>query len=311
MSATVVDGLNETIASQFEEAAELLEAQHSDPFRVRAYRRGADCIRRLDQPVERIYADRGLAGLVDLPGIGFAMARAIADVVELGAWRWLDRLRGDVDPEAVFCTVPGIGPTLARHIHEDLGIDHLEELEVAAHDGRLARLPGFGEARVRAVSESLAGRLAGPRSTRRRSDEEPVVADLLDVDLEYRRRAEADELPRIAPRRFNPGRRRWLPILHTERSGRRYTAMYSNTARAHELGHTRDWVVIYSEGRDDGQWTVVTETSGPLSGERVVRGWETAGRSSPAGRGSACEPRPRPGARPAPRRPSRSGPPDS
>lgn len=280
MAATAIDdrtglGLNELAASQFDEAAELLEAQDAEPFRVRAYARGAQTMRRLQRPVEEIYEAEGLAGLVDLPGIGFALARGIADIIELGRWRWLDRLRGDVDPEAVFCTVAGIGPTLAARIHEDLGIDHLEDLEVAAHDGRLASLPGFGPSRVRAVSESLGARLAGRRPGRHRDGEQPPVPVLLDIDREYRAKAELDRLPRIAPRRFNPSGRRWLPILHTERGGHSYTAMFSNTARAHELGHTRDWVVIYAESPRDGQWTVVTETSGPLTGERVVRGRES------------------------------------
>jgi putative hydrolase len=105
----------------------------------------------------------------------------------------------------------------------------------------------------------------------------PSVDELLDVDREYRERAAAGTLARIAPRRFNPGRESWLPVLHTERAGREYTALYSNTARAHELSATRDWVVIY---RDDqggrGQWTVVTARRGPLAGRRVVRRREQA-----------------------------------
>ena len=64
-------------------------------------------------------------------------------------------------------------------------------------------------------------------------------------------------------------------MLHSERDGWSFTALYSNTARAHELGRTRDWVVIYFEhdGHED-QCTVVTEYSGPLAGKRVVRGRE-------------------------------------
>ena len=62
-------------------------------------------------------------------------------------------------------------------------------------------------------------------------------------------------------------------MLHTQRDSRHYTALYSNTARAHELGTTRDWLVVY---RDDhsghGQWSVVTARYGPLRGRRVVRG---------------------------------------
>jgi hypothetical protein len=52
---------------------------------------------------------------------------------------------------------------------------------------------------------------------------------------------------RVAPRRFNPNPEAWLPILETERVGHRYKAMYSNTARAHELDTVRDWVVIFHD----------------------------------------------------------------
>jgi hypothetical protein len=65
-------------------------------------------------------------------------------------------------------------------------------------------------------------------------------------------------------------------VLHEERDGWHFSALYSNTARAHELERTRDWVVIYfyDHEHQEGQRTVVTETRGPLAGERVVRGRE-------------------------------------
>jgi hypothetical protein len=103
----------------------------------------------------------------------------------------------------------------------------------------------------------------------------PVVRDLLAVDREYRRKARAGKLPLIAPRRLNPSGRAWLPVLHTSRDGRRYTALFSNTATAHLRGRTGDWVVLYYGGDgDSGQVTVVTEWHGPLQGKRVVRGRE-------------------------------------
>jgi hypothetical protein len=216
-------------------------------------------------------------GLVAIPTIGEALALAIADLVDDGRWRWLERLRGEVDPEAVLATVAGIGPGLAARIHQELGIETLEDLELAAHDGRLARVEGFGAKRVQSVVDSLAGRL-GPRRARAAEPQSgagsPSTAELLDVDREYRRKASTGALPTIAPRRFNPAHDRWLPILHTARGDRHYTAMFSNTARAHELGRTDDWVVIYSDTPGEGQWTVVTETRGPREGARVVRGRE-------------------------------------
>ena len=113
----------------------------------------------------------------------------------------------------------------------------------------------------------------------------PSVAVLLDVDAEYRRRSARGELARIAPRRFNPSGEAWLPVLHTERGEWHFTALYSNTARAHELGRTRDWVVVYFYDHDhhESQCTVVTEQSGPLRGKRVVRGREQECRTFHAG----------------------------
>ncbi len=104
----------------------------------------------------------------------------------------------------------------------------------------------------------------------------PPVATLLDVDREYREKATAGKLPTIAPKRFNPTGEAWLAVFHTERDGWHFTALYSNTAQAHQLDRTRDWVVIYFYDNEqaEGQHTVVTETHGPLAGLRVVRGRE-------------------------------------
>ena len=102
------------------------------------------------------------------------------------------------------------------------------------------------------------------------------MAALLDVDREYRAKVQANQLRKIAPRRFNPKGDAWLPILHTSRDKWHFTALFSNTARAHELDKVRDWVVLYfqSDSGGEAQRTVVTETRGVLAGQRVVRGRE-------------------------------------
>ena len=190
---------NEQMARCLETVADLLEAQHANPFRVQAYRTAAVTLRNLG--------------------------------------------------------------------------------EAAAYDGRLAQVPGFGQKRLRGVRESLAGRLhrsqPRPQRPRRSPANQPPVGDLLDVDQEYRQKAQADKLPRLAPRRFNPTGEAWLPILHTQRGQMHYTVLYSNTARAHELDMIHDWVVIYRDDQDgDGQWTVITSQFGLLRGKRIVRGRE-------------------------------------
>jgi hypothetical protein len=108
------------------------------------------------------------------------------------------------------------------------------------------------------------------------AEEGPPVDQLLEVDQVYRTGAEAGTLPTIAPRRFNPEGKSWLPVLHTRRGDWHFTALFSNTARAHELGRVRDWVVIYAEDHQhhEHQYTVVTPPAGPLAGRRVVRGRE-------------------------------------
>jgi hypothetical protein len=273
---------NEEVAAALARIADLLEAQEANPFRVRAYRNAAETIRRADRPVAAILEESGLDGLTRLPGIGESLARSIEQLVHTGRLSLLDRLRGAASPEDVFLTVPGVGRELARRIHEELGIESLADLEIACYDGRLAQVPGIGRRRLTGIRESLAGRFRRgpmmPVPARTATQDEPPVAEILDVDREYRVKSAKKKLPLIAPRRFNPKREAWLPVLHTTRDGRHYTALHSNTARAHELGMTGDWVVIYRDDHDGhGQWTVVTSRLGPLSsggGRRIVRGRE-------------------------------------
>lgn len=115
-----------------------------------------------------------------------------------------------------------------------------------------------------------------PRTRPKPVEHLPSVDLLLEVDRLYRQKAEADELPMIAPKRFNPEGKAWLPVLHTSRDGWHFTVLYSNTARAHQFRRTRDWVVayFYDDHHEEGQCTVVAETHGPLEGLRVVRGRE-------------------------------------
>jgi DNA polymerase/3'-5' exonuclease PolX len=177
---------NTEIARRLEEVAWLLNEQGANPYRVQAYRRAAETLRRLAQSVTEILQREGAESLRRLPGIGESLARSIREVVLTGRLPILDRLRGESDPMSLFVSVPGIGPVLAERLHHDLGIDTLEELEAAAHDGCL-----------------------------------------------------------------------------------------TNTARAHQLGKTHDWAVLYYDGgRGERQCTVITSQRGPLAGKRIVRSRE-------------------------------------
>ena len=266
---------NEQVARKLDELANLLEAQGANAFRANAYRHGAMAVAGLSEPVSDLYAREGLEGLERIPAIGHRLAMAIRGLVETGRLPLLEHLRGEIDPVLLLQSVPGVGPIQAERLHHDLGIDTLEDLEAAAHDGRLASVAGFGSKRVAGIIDSLASRLARVRQPDRGPVREPPLEELLDVDREYREAAQSGTLPTIAPRRFNPEKNAWLPILHTQRGDRHYTAMFSNTARAHRLGTTNDWVLLYQDGESGShQCTVITSRYGPLEGRRIVRGRE-------------------------------------
>lgn len=266
---------NRQAAERLDETARLLEEQGANRFRVAAYHRGAEAVRGLSRPLADLVAEGGVDALDAVPDIGPRLARVIHDLVTTGRSPMLERLRGESDPVALLATVPGLGPTLAERVHEQLGIGTLEALEAAAHDGRLGDVPGMGPRRLEAVRQSLAARLARTRTRAQAGPGEPPVGELLEVDREYRREARKGTLRRISPRRFNPAGEAWLPVLHTARGAREYTALFSNTALAHRLGRTHDWVVIYHDGAGpEHQDTIVTEARGPLEGRRVVRGRE-------------------------------------
>ena len=195
-----------------------------------------------------------------------------------GALPMLNRLRGETDSASLLASVPGIGKQIADRLRRDLGIHTLEELEAAAHDGRLKDIAGIGEKKLAGIADSLAARLGRARPLRRsdkKEPPEPSVDEILDVDREYRQKAGDGTLPTIAPRRFNPNREAWLPILHSERGSRHYIALFSNTPRAHEKRKTTDWVVVYCETKGgEQQYTGITSERGPLLGKRIVRGRE-------------------------------------
>ena len=167
----------------------------------------------------------------------------------------------------------------ASEIERQIGAyELLTRVEAAAHDGRLGKLARFGAKRVAGIVDSLParlGRVRPPAARSQRPVEEPTVAELLDVDREYREKAAAGTLRKIAPRRLNPKADAWLPVLHTARGQRHYTALYSNTPRAHEMGATHDWVVLYYDAAGgERQCTVITSQVGRLKGLRIVRGRE-------------------------------------
>jgi len=283
---------NRELAAKLQRVADLLDAQGANAFRVAAYRRAAETVQQLGTPLINIVRDEGPGALDALPGIGPRLAHALADAVLSGRLAMLERLEGAIEPEA-------ISPDGARHrtAAGRAPASRTRDQHARGARARGARRParaleGIGARRTAGIAAALGSRLARPRGGAR-AGEPPPVGELLDVDAEYRRRAKAGELAMIAPRRFNPKHEAWLPVLHAVREPRHYTALFSNTARAHQLGTTKDWVVIYLDGgKGEQQYTVVTAHSDRCAaggwcadGTRVrapLRGGVTARRASRA-----------------------------
>ena len=272
----IIPPVNRTIAERLKEVAELLHSQGSNPFRILAYQHAAETLEQLERPVDELVHAEGIEGLKKLPRVGESLARAIRELVLRGRLPMLERLRGETEPESLLATIPGIGKKLAARLHHDLEIDTLEELEAAAHDGRLRQAGGIGEKRLAGLIACLSERLGRVRAKAQHVGQDiPPIEELFNVDREYREKAKAGLLHLFAPRRFNPTHEAWLPILHTQRGERHYTALFSNTARAHQKGKTRDWVVLFfDDGEKESQCTIITAEWGILEGRRIVRGRE-------------------------------------
>lgn len=270
--------MNDEIIRCFREIANLLETQKANYYRVNAFRRAANTIENLDKPIDHIVEKDGIAGLTILPGIGEGIARMIYEYVATGRMTRLETLRGENDPITMLNRIPGIGANMARTIYENLHIDSLEALEVAAYNGQLAEVPSIGEKRLESIRSWL-HKVLGQRNYHPFSRvlvAKPTVSTLLGIDRIYIDGVKKNALPKIAPKRFNPKQKVWLPILHTTQNSWHFTAMYSNSYRAHELDRHKDWVIIYyyDNHHRGGQCTVVSEYRGVLAGRRVVRGRE-------------------------------------
>ncbi len=146
---------NAQIADVFEQVADLLEFQGANPFRIRAYRNGARTIRNLADSVESILADDERQ-LTDISGIGKDLAEKCGVLVETGRLPLLEELLEKI-PESVLALlrVPRLGPKKAAALHNELGINSLDELRAACEAGQVRQLKGFAAKTEQQILEGL------------------------------------------------------------------------------------------------------------------------------------------------------------
>jgi DNA polymerase (family X) len=129
-----------------------------NPYRARAYRRAAESLLALTTPLSDLIAqDR----LLDIPGVGTAIADIISRLHATGSHPALDAMRKEI-PEAVLemLTIPGLRPDKIAKIYKELGIVSIEELKRAAMEDRL-RGKGLGPALQRKILQGLELRRRG------------------------------------------------------------------------------------------------------------------------------------------------------
>ncbi|HET9465066.1 MAG TPA: helix-hairpin-helix domain-containing protein, partial [Gemmatimonadales bacterium] len=130
------------VAQVLEQIAAFLELKSENPFRIRAFRTAARALVGFPGDLRQSLEDGTLASA---KGVGPATLQIVTELVETGRASMLEELREQIPPGLVeMLEISGLGVAKIRQIHEVLGIDSLPELEAAAHDGRLAKLPRFG-----------------------------------------------------------------------------------------------------------------------------------------------------------------------
>src|SRR6185503_6215347 len=129
---------NEDIARRFNQMASLMEVRGEDPFRLRSYRMAAEAIETWPTPMAEIARAQGLPGLLEIPGVGKALAGKIVELVETGTFAAWEKLTAET-PETVLdlLELPGIGPKTAATFHQKFKISSLEELRAFADGGGL------------------------------------------------------------------------------------------------------------------------------------------------------------------------------
>ena len=156
---------NRQIAEVLASIADLIESQYGNPYRVQAYRNAARGVLDLTESAAELLA-RGEP--LPIAGLGQRLRARIRELVEVGTFTFQNGLSLPTLPQGVraLLTLEHVGPYTAIRLHEELGIDSVEKLYLAAQQQRIRHLPGFGirsEARLRAAAERIIHRQM-PRS---------------------------------------------------------------------------------------------------------------------------------------------------
>jgi DNA polymerase (family 10) len=132
---------NMLVTQILNEVADMLEMQGVE-FKPRAYRRAARTIESLAEPIEQIYAN---GKLEELPGVGEAIAKKIAEIIETGSLKYRDELKAKIPIDlGGILAVEGIGPKTAGLLFKKLEVRNLDDLERAAKQHKIREIKHLG-----------------------------------------------------------------------------------------------------------------------------------------------------------------------
>jgi len=148
---------NAGIARILGEIADLLEIKADNPFKIRAYRNGADIV--ANHPHQ--FASLDLDALREIPGIGKDLAARIREIAETGGAAFHRELVAEFPPSVLdLLRLQGVGPKTVALLYRELGIRTIEDLEQAAKDGRVRALRGMGPKKEGLILRALEERKA-------------------------------------------------------------------------------------------------------------------------------------------------------
>ncbi len=166
----------ENLAEVLDEIALLLELKDENPFKVRAYRHGADTVRNFDGDIVQLAIENQLDGI---KGLGEALREKLHELASSGSLKFHQNLRAEFPAGLTeLFDLQGLGPKKVKVLHQSLGIASIADLKTACTDGKVATLPGFGEKTQTKILEAIAlhETFAG---TFLLSDITPLVSEIL------------------------------------------------------------------------------------------------------------------------------------
>jgi len=153
---------NLAIARVLAEIGDLLEIKNENPFKIRAYRNASEAVIHLGARIADMTPEERRA----ISGIGKDLAAKIGELVETGNSTYHQELLQEFPPTVLdLLRLQGVGPKTVALLYHTLGVRSLEDLELAAKEGRIRSLKGMGAKKEVLILKALEDRqrVAGRR----------------------------------------------------------------------------------------------------------------------------------------------------